>query len=106
MDCVIYLRNAAMVQDKYGVEHPEDPTDEGVFAEKKSVTRQEFFSAGRMGLNPEFVFKVFHGDYHGETVVIYDGNPYAVYRTYRTDDDYIEIYVRREGGTNGQDHNG
>ena len=66
-----------------------------------SVSRREFYEAGRNGLNPEYMFTVFAGDYNGERVVEYNGARYAVYRTYRTRTDYIEIYAQREGGTNG-----
>ena len=48
-----------------------------------SVTRSEFFEAGRNGLNPEFVFRVFFGDYEGgERLVEYRGKRYSIYRTY------------------------
>ena len=106
MDCVIYLQRAEKVTDKYGVEHFENPETAGIYADVQSVTRQEFFAGGRSGMNPEYMFTVFHADYHGEPIVFYDGRPYAVYRTYHRDDDYMEIYVRREGGANGQNHDG
>ena len=41
----------------------------------------------------------------GETIVEYDGQTYSVYRSYETDDDYIELYVERKGGTNGKESN-
>ena len=44
---------------------------------------------------------MFAADYAGESVIEYEGKTYAVYRTYRTDADYIELYVERKGGTNG-----
>lgn len=59
------------------------------------------FEAGRNGLNPEWRFNVFAGDYQGETVVEYHGATYSIYRTYENDD-YIELYVERKGGTDGK----
>lgn len=53
-------------------------------------------------MNPEFRFTVFFGDYSDEPIVIYKGNRYAVYRTYLTRNDRLELYVERKGGTNGE----
>ena len=73
-----------------------------VFCNVNSVSRNEFFEAGRNGLNPEFVFTMFFGDYEGEHTLIYNGLAYAVYRTYRGRNDTIELYVECKGGTNGK----
>ena len=73
-----------------------------VFCNVNSVSRNEFFEAGRNGLNPEFVFTMFFGDYEGEDTLIYNGLAYAVYRTYHGRNDTIELYVERKGGTNGK----
>lgn len=74
-----------------------------VFCSVNSVTRAEFFEAGRNGLNPEFVITMFFGDYEGEDTLIYNGLAYAVYRTYHGKNDTIELYVQRKGGTNGKE---
>lgn len=74
-----------------------------VFCNVNSVSRNEFFEAGRNGLNPEFVFTMFFGDYEGEHTLIYNGLAYAVYRTYHGRNDTIELYVQRKGGTNGKE---
>ena len=99
-----------------------EPAAREVFAKVQSVTRSEFFGAGRVGLNPAYRFVVFSGDYHGETVVEYNGQNYAVYRTHQSDSntyitdglrarqelmqDYIELYAQREGGVIGQSNDG
>ena len=77
-------------------------TERTVFCQAQSVTRNEFFEGGRNGLNPEYEFTMFAGDYHGERVCRYQGQQYAIYRTYRGRNDMIELYVQREGGTNGE----
>ena len=71
-----------------------------IYAEKDSVTQTEFFEGGRNGLNPEYKFTVFFADYQGERIVEYNGQRYAVYRTYQPRTDRLELYVQREGGTN------
>lgn len=100
---VISLLATTKSQDKFGV-WQETETKRDVFCQVDSVTRAEFFEGGRNGLNPEFRFTLFYGDYAGEQVVIYNGNPYAVYRTYHARTDEIELYVQRKGGTNGKEN--
>lgn len=97
---VITLVSERKTQNDFGV-FETTKTSRDVFCQVDSVTRSEFFEAGRNGLNPEFRFSMFAGDYEGEQIVIYKGKSYGVYRTYigRTDD--IELYVERKGGTNG-----
>ena len=98
---VITLGSSAQTQDAYGVWRPTTTTTD-VFAQVDSVTRAEFFEGGRNGLNPQYRFTLFFGDYNGEQTVMYDGLPYSVYRTYHARTDEIELYVERKGGTNGQ----
>ncbi len=102
MDSVIDLVSTTYVKDEYGVDQPINTSRE-VFCEVGPITRAEFASAGRNGLNPSYVFSVWAGDYQDERTVVYDGATYAVYRTYKPPgSDYIELYVERQGGTNAQ----
>lgn len=98
---VITLLASSQTQNKYGV-WEEQPTSRDVYCQVDSVTRSEFFEGGRNGLNPEFRFTMFFGDYEGEQTVIYNGNTYSVYRTYHGKTDTIELYVERKGGSNGK----
>ena len=50
---------------------------------------------------PEYKFTMFAGDYNRETELIYDGEPYAIYRSYHGQNDTVELYAERKGGTNG-----
>lgn len=86
-------------QDEYGRWHIKK-TERTVFCRHTRVSMQEFYDAGRNGFIPEYRFLVFSGDYHDETTVGFHGMNYSVYRTYMTGDT-VELYVRREGGTNG-----
>lgn len=71
--------------------------ERNVCCEVHSVTRQEFFEAGRNGLNPEYQMTVFAADYHGERVCKFHGDQYGIYRTYLTGD-WVELYIERKGG--------
>lgn len=104
-DDVLTLINTTQTQDEYGIFHEVDHPHQ-VFVHVNSISRSEFFSSGREGLNPSLEFTMFHGDYFGEKECEYKGDRYSIYRTYRvpgTDD--IELYVERKGGTNGPDEN-
>ena len=98
---VISLISRTFTQDEDGV-FRETLKSRDVFCQVDSVTASEFFDGGRNGLNPEYRFTMFYGDYEGERIVEYHGLTYAIYRTYIGRNDTIELYVEREGGTNGK----
>lgn len=103
MDDVIKLIAQSYTTNDYGVQVPTETSRE-IFCQVSDITRAEFFQAGRNGLNPSYTFSVFAGEYAGERLIEYNGARYAVYRTYHTPGtDYLELYVQREGGTNGKD---
>jgi len=97
---VLTLIGTTRTQDEYGIWR-ETPTARNVFCQVNSITRSEFFDAGRNGLNPEFMFSMFAGDYEGERTCEYRGQKYSIYRTYLGRNDVIELYAERKGGTNG-----
>lgn len=102
---VISLVSTSQTQDAFGVWRQTE-TKRDVFCQVDSVTRAEFFEAGRSGLNPEYRFTLFAGDYNGESIVIFNGKAYSVYRTYHARTDEIELYVERKGGSNGKENVG
>lgn len=97
---VITLYAESVSYDSYGVAN-KSITSRNVFCKVDSVTRSEFYEGGRNGLNPEFRMTMFVGDYNGERVIGFKGKKYSVYRTYLAKTDIIELYVERQGGTNG-----
>ena len=101
MDDVLKLVSRTYAQDAYGVRRSIN-TEREVFCKVGSISRQEFYDAGRNGLNPQYVFTVFAADYQGERVCRFRDVSYAIYRTYIiAGSDYIELYAQTEGGTNG-----
>lgn len=104
MDDVLTLYCQEQYKDEYGVTKSH-VVPKMIFCRVDSVTRAEFFDGGRNGLNPEFKFTVFSGDYNGEQTCGYRDQNYGIYRTYHVPGtDYMEIYVERKGGINGLRH--
>ena len=93
-----YLIATTISTDAYGVQTKTE-TRKQVFGQVDSVSASEFFEGGRNGLAPELRFRMFRHDYSGEVIVEYELKRYSVYRTYRTRDDTIELYVERKKGT-------
>lgn len=86
-------------QGSDGVWRDGTPATREVFARMESVSQTEFFSGGQTGFRPEMRFTVFPAEYQGEDRLIWNGDAYAIYRTYQvpgTDD--LELYVKREVG--------
>ena len=102
---VVYLLSSSYSQDSDGI-WQESLSERKVFAQVDSVTRNEFFEAGRNGLNPEFRVTMFFYDYQGERLLRFQGKTYSVYRTYHSRTDEIELYVERTGGDNGKQQEG
>ena len=97
MDVVAYLIGYTITLDDYKQEVKTE-TRTMVFGKKESISRYEFFSAGRAGLQPSFKVTVAIIDYNGELEIELDGVRYGVYRTYNVDEDYIELYCEKKGG--------
>lgn len=102
---IITLVAVTQTQDEFGVWR-ETPTPRDVYCDVDSVTRAEFYDGGRNGLNPEYKMTMFSGDYEGEKTVVYKGQYYGVYRTFKARGDDIELYVERKGGANRGENNG
>lgn len=69
-----------------------------IIAEVRSITQSEFMEASQNGLSPSYLFRVSVFGYSGEKSLIYNGARYSVYRTYETDDNYIELYTESKVG--------
>lgn len=94
---VIYLLKNDKQQNQYGV-WVDSTTERKVFAEVTSVGQSEWFEGGRQGLNPQYRFRMFAYDYQGESLLIYKGVTYSIYRTYVDRDEIIELYTELKKG--------
>ena len=96
MTDVLVLIAQSMSVDDIGNEIATE-TERTVYCEVHSITQTEFYAAANTELEPQYRFTVFFGDYEGENICKYQGERYAVYRTYR-DGDNLELYVERKIG--------
>lgn len=75
-------------------------TTKTVFAEVGSVSQTEYFSGGRIGLQPSLKATVYDFEYEEEPIVKFNGKLYSVYRTYAVNgSDRLELYLEERGGT-------
>lgn len=93
---IVTLVSSTLTQNAIGAWVAKETTTD-VYCKTDSVSREEFFSAGRSGLNPEYRFTLFAGDYNDEKTVVYKGMRYGIYRTYHATTDLIELYAARKG---------
>lgn len=95
---IIYLVEERRSQDAIG-QFVSEETKKQVYARKQSITRNEWFDAGRNGLQPEVCFVIFRYDYEGENIIEDEaGNRFGIYRTYENRSDEIELYCEAKGG--------
>lgn len=69
-----------------------------IICEVESIGQKEFFAASQQGLKPEYKLTVWADEYQGELTVIYNGETYKIYRTFRCNADKMELYITRKAG--------
>ena len=100
MSGVAYLYLERYDQNTQGV-YETSGTERMVYVKVESVTGREWFEGGRNGLNPQYRFTMFMGDYWGEKVIKYRGTKYTIYRIYNKSNDEVELYAElRKGSVN------
>lgn len=73
-------------------------TQRDVYCNVSSITRAEWYEAGRAGINPEYKATMFAYDYQGEKAAMLNGVRYGVYRTYLGRNETIELYLEQKAG--------
>lgn len=76
-------------------------TSRKVYAHCKPVSRNEYLTAGQLGISPELYLVVSAFDYNGELLLEYKGQKYKVYRTYIRNGNETELYCTYAAGANG-----
>lgn len=102
MDAVCKLISKAMTTDDLGYPIAVE-TEYETFCSVESVSRAEFFNAGKAGMTPEYKITVNAIEYDGQAEVEYDGKRYTIYRTYKTDEDMMELYAEYRSGVTDLD---
>ncbi len=92
---VCYLVTKTFVKDEYGVDRPTE-TQTKHYCNVQSVSANEFFSGGEIGLKPDLRFTMPSFEYSDEEIVVYENKRYKVYRTYHGRNDTIELYTTKE----------
>ena len=99
MDEVLTLIAPVLEQNAFRGFYQTGETARDVFGTVRSVTRAEWYEAGRKGMNPDVVFVPPLVNYSGETEALLRGVLYGIYRTYiPPDSDEIELYLERKAG--------
>lgn len=94
---VLTLISMIQKQDEVGNHIPEEVKRE-VFCNVESVSRAEWYDAGRNGMNPQYKITVFAYDYENELIAEFEGVRYSIYRTYLKSDEDIELYLEKKAG--------
>lgn len=104
MNDVVTLQ-VAEVKRKNGIPETKVIQESECFARIESVKRNEFYEADREGVKLALSVYVGYVDFQAAGVekdskkvmpslVEYEGSTYRIYRTYRTDDDEIELILQ------------
>lgn len=97
MDGVIKLIKKSITADELGYPVTTETARE-TFCRVESVTRSEYFQAGKAGLAPAHVFSVAAVEYEGEDELEYEGQRFGIYRTFRNGLDNMELYTEYKSG--------
>ena len=99
MDGVAFLVSKKYEKDKLGQYVSAEESKTEILVSEESISRAEFFNAGRNGMKPEIMLKTASVNYSGQSEIEYNDVRYSIYRTHKipeTDD--IEIYLQKKAG--------
>ena len=97
---VVTLVSLTYTQDAIGQQIATESTRD-VYCDIQSISRAEFFDAGKNDITPDCKITMYRYDYNGERLAVVNGRRLAVYRTYVTQGELIELYLKREVGVDG-----
>ena len=87
----IDLITQTKINDDYGQPLPSTTTKNTVFADLKSVGRNEFYQASTAGYTPKMIFCILLSEYNDEVKVEFEGKEYRVIRSYSIDNRITEL---------------
>lgn len=86
----VYLVDTVTTEDSAGYEAAAERKTE-VFADVRSVRREEFYRSRQAGMEPALAFVLRACDYGGQSRVEYEGKQYRVIRAYTGDGEWLEL---------------
>ena len=96
---VVTLIDVTYTEDAIGQRVPTETYTE-IFAEIRSVTQNEWFNAGKIGLKPSFTVVTPFMNYDGQKELLYKGRRYTIYRSFlREAVDTVELYCEEKVGS-------
>jgi SPP1 family predicted phage head-tail adaptor len=96
-DSTLKLISYTQTKDKYGMPVKVESKTE-IFCRVTSVSGSEFNAASQNGIKPQWKFIIRSREYSGEKVVEFEGQKFAIYRTYQSSLDDLELYVEEREG--------
>ena len=75
-----------------------DKSEREIFCAPLQISMAEFYKAGEQGLKPEIKAAIDREEYNGEQVMIFEGEKYAVLRSYERSDGLLELTGTRKVG--------
>lgn len=97
LDDVCSLVSVTYTEDELG-QSIEAESERQVFCTVLSITRQEFATAGQLGLKPKIMIVLDNEEYNDEKTVMYDNKRYTVYKDFPRVDGCIELYCEIKVG--------
>lgn len=94
---VMQLIAVTYAEDDIGQRVPAE-TARDVFCNVASVSANEWFEAGRAGMQAALKVTMFAPDYQGEQIAVVEGVRYGIYRTYRAKNESLELYLEKRAG--------
>jgi phage head-tail adaptor, putative, SPP1 family len=99
MDGIAYLISyTSSGKDEIGQELPPVTEKREIYCTRKSIKQSEFYQASQIGMKPEFVIETSMFDYSGEEIIEVDNVLYKIYRTFKREDEIIELYCIQKSG--------
>lgn len=92
MDATITLIGESFTKNDIGIAVASETRTE-VFCSVRSVSRNDFYRAGEIGLALSYVFITNPVNYSGEQLLEYNGERYGIIRTYQPSLDHLELYA-------------
>mgnify|MGYP003331103423 CR=1 FL=1 len=97
--CTLIAKTAIGKNSRMQVIYEEKRTE--VLCTSVPISRAEFFSAGQIGITPDYELIINPIEYDGQKVVEYKGKRLEIYRIYERNENELEIYAHWVPGLSG-----